>query len=255
MGGIRIALQLYSIRNECAKDLRKALEAVADMGYEGVEFAGFYGYPAGEIRDMLNDLGLEVAGAHIPITLLLGEEFSKTVKYHEELGNKYLVVPWIPEEMRNSREAWMKTASLFNDLAERLKPFGMRTGYHNHMEEFKPLNGESGWNLFFKSTSKDVIMQLDVGNAMHGGVSWEGILEIIREFPGRSTTIHLKEYSPDRRPVLIGEGVVDWSKLVELCQEVGGTEWYIIEQESYPYPPLESVRRSLQNLKSILGLE
>jgi len=255
MRGVKIALQLYSIRDECAKDLRRSLEAVAGMGYEGVEFAGFYGHGAGEVRDMLREFGLEVAGAHIPINSLLGEEFGKTVEYHRELGNRYLIVPWIPPEMRNSRGSWLKTAGLFNELASKLRPLGMRTGYHNHVEEFARFDGERGWDIFFKSTSGDVIMQLDVGNAMHGGVTMEEILEIIRSFPGRSVTIHVKDYSPTRKAPLIGEGVVDWKRLVELCQEVGGTEWYIIEQESYPFPPLESVRRSLDNLKRILGLE
>ncbi|RLF18862.1 MAG: sugar phosphate isomerase/epimerase [Thermoprotei archaeon] len=254
MARIRIALQLFSIRKECAKDLRKALEAVAEMGYEGVEFAGFYGYPAGEIRDMLKDFGLEVVGAHIPLESLMGEKFEETVNYNKELGNRYLIVPWIPEDMRNSKEAWLKTARLFNEFSERLKPYGMRVGYHNHMEEFKTFNGETGWDIFFKNTSKDVIMQLDVGNALRGGVTWEELVGIIRRFPGRLVTIHLKEYSPEKEDVVIGEGIVRWKELIDLCQEVGGTEWYIIEQGSRRYTPLECVRICLENLKRILGL-
>jgi len=252
MKSIRIALQLYSVRHECEKDLKKTLEAVADMGYEGVEFAGFYGWSAGDLRDLLRDLGLEVAGAHIGVNALMGDKLQETVKFHKELGNRYLIVPWLPEEMRNSADAWLKTAKLFNEISEKLKPEGLRVGYHNHTVEFQKLNGETGWDIFFKNTVPEVIMQLDTGNAMHGGVSADEVLDIIRRYPGRAVTVHLKEYSATDENAIIGEGDMKWKEFIELCQTVGGTEWYIIEQETYKYPPLETVRRCLENLKKIL---
>jgi len=112
MKRIPIALQLYSVREDCARDLRKTLEEVASMGYEGVEFAGYYGRTAGELRDMLKDLGLKVAGTHIGIDTLLGDKLKQTIEFNKTLGNRFLIVPWIPENMRNSKEAWLKTAKL-----------------------------------------------------------------------------------------------------------------------------------------------
>ncbi|KYH40769.1 MAG: xylose isomerase [Candidatus Bathyarchaeota archaeon B26-2] len=247
---IPIALQLYSVREDCARDLPGTLEAVADMGYEGVEFAGYYGRSAEELRRMLDDLGLEVAGTHIGIGSLLGDELERTVEFNRTLGNRFLIVPGLPEEMRNSKAAWLKTARLMNEIAERLEE--MRVGYHNHAVEFQPLDGELPWDIFFGATVPEVVMQLDTGNAMRGGVSPDGVLEILRRYPGRAVTVHLKEFSSTNERALIGEGEMKWKEFFSLCETIGGTKWYIVEQESYAYPPLECVRRCIDNLREIM---
>ena len=247
-----IALQLYSVREDCRKDFKGVLEKVAEMGYEGVEFAGFYGWNADKLRDLLDDLGLKVAGAHISIDALFGENFNKTVDFHRVLGNKYLIVPGLPVDWRNSRDSWLKTAKIFNELAEKLKTYGIRIGYHNHTVEFQRFDGKTGWDLFFGNTVSEVIMQLDTSNAMRGGLSNNDIIDILRRYPGRAVTIHLKEYSSKDKNALIGEGEVDWKNILKFCEKVGGTEWYIVEQESYKYPPLKCVEICLKNLLEIL---
>jgi len=253
MSKIPIALQLYSVREDCARDLPGTLEAVADMGYDGVEFAGYYDRSAEQLRKMLDDLGLRAAGTHIGIDTLLGDELERTVQFNRILDNRFLVVPALPEERRNSKAAWLETASLMNEISERLKPEGMLVGYHNHAVEFQPVNGELLWDIFFGSTVPDVVMQLDTGNAMHGGVSPDGVLEILRRYPGRSLTVHLKEFSSTNDKAVIGEGEVKWQEFFSLCETIGHTEWYIVEQESYAYPPLECVRRCIYNLKEMMG--
>ena len=92
----KIALQLYSVREDCAKDLRGTLKAVAEMGYEGVELAGDYGYSVEEWRKLLDEFGLKVAGAHLGIDTLLGDNFAKTVEFQRTIGNINLVVPSLP---------------------------------------------------------------------------------------------------------------------------------------------------------------
>ncbi|HEU5089747.1 MAG TPA: sugar phosphate isomerase/epimerase, partial [Roseiflexaceae bacterium] len=129
-----------------------------------------------------------------------------------------------------------------------LQPLGMRTGYHNHTIEFTPMDGELPWDTFFGNTRKDVVMQFDVGNAMHGGADAAPYLE---RYPGRATTVHVKEYSINNDKALIGEGDVPWGRIFDLCETIGGTEWYIVEQESYAYPPMECVDRCLQNLRAM----
>lgn len=252
MARIKIALQLYSVRENCARDLRGTLEAVAKMGYEGVEFAGYYGRTAGELREMLDDLGLEVAGIHISIDALIEDKLKETIEFNRILGNKYLIVPSLPEKMRKTRADWLKAAKIMNEIAEKLKPGGMRVGYHNHAIEFKPINGEIPWYIFFDNAKPEVVMQLDTGNAMRGGLSPDEILEIIKRYPKRAVTVHLKEYSSRNENALLGEGEMKWREFINLCETIGGTEWYIIEQESYPYPPLECAKRCLENLKAIL---
>jgi len=249
---IPIALQLYSVREDCARDLLGTLRAVAEMGYDGVEFAGYYGRSAEELRKMLDDLGLKVAGTHIGIDTLLGDELKKTVAFNKMIGNRFLIVPWLPDQYRDSKAAWLKTARLMNKIARKVKPEGMRVGYHNHAMEFQPMEGEMPWDIFLGAAVPDVVMQLDTGNAMHGKVSADGVLEIMRRYPGRAVTVHLKEFSSKNEKALIGEGEMKWKEFFQLCETVGGTEWYIVEQESYAYQPLECARRCIKNVRKIL---
>lgn len=248
MARIPVALQLYSVRHDCEKSLPRVLEEVARMGYEGVEFAGYYGYSAKELRKLLDDLGLKVAGTHTPLESLLGDELERTIEFNQILDNRYLVVPWMPESRRPDRRGWLECAQLFNELAEAVKPYGMRVGYHNHHFEFEPLEGEMPWDIFFGNTREDVVMQLDTGNALRGGAQAAPILE---KYPGRALTVHLKEYSAADEKALIGEGEVPWEEVLRLCETVGGTQWYIIEQETYRYEPLECARRCLEALRAM----
>lgn len=248
MASIPIALQLYSIREDCKNDLPGTLEAVARMGYDGVEFAGYYDYSAEDLRKMLDDNGLKCCGGHLGIDTLLGDELMKTAEFNKILGNPFLICPGLPEEYRDSRDAWRKTADVFNGIAERLTPLGMYTGYHNHWIEFTPLDGEMPWDTFFGNTTKEVVMQLDSGNALHGGAD---IVPYLERYPGRALTVHLKEYAADNDKAIIGEGDVRWDVIFNLCETSGATQWYIVEQESYAFPPLECVDRCLQQLREM----
>lgn len=252
MARIPVALQLYSVREDCVHDLPGPLEAIANMGYDGVEFAGYYGRSADELRKMLDDLGLRVAGTHVHIDTLLGDELERTIEFNHRLGNCFLIVPSLPERMRSSKVSWLETARLMNEIAEKLRAEGMRVGYHNHAIEFQPMEGDLPWDIFFGATVPDVVMQLDTGNAMRGGVIPDVILEILRHYPGRATTVHLKEFSSINERALIGEGEMKWKEFFSLCETIGGTEWYIVEQESYAFPPLECVRRCIESLREMM---
>jgi sugar phosphate isomerase/epimerase len=248
MSRIPIALQLYSIREDCQEDFPGTLQAVAEMGYEGVDFAGYYGYEAEEIRTILDDLGLKVAGCHTALDTLTGDARKRTIAFNHTLGNAYLIVPGLPERYRASKEAWLRTADLFNEIADALEPEGMMTGYHNHFIEFEPMEGAVPWDLFFGSTKPEVVMQIDTGNALHGGGD---PVAILKQYPGRAKTVHLKEYAEDDETALIGEGDVDWEGVFAVVESQGATDWYIVEQESYAYPPLACVDRCLQALKAM----
>jgi len=222
------------------------------MGYDGVEFAGYYGRSADELRKMLDGLGLKVAGTHIGIETLLGDELDKTIEFNRTIGNKFLIVPGFPRERTKSKATWLETAKVMNDIAEKLRHRGMRTGYHNHSMEFQPLEGALPWDIFFGATVHDVVMQLDTGNAMHGGVTMDGLLDILKKYKGRATTVHLKEYSKSNDKAIIGEGDTRWKELLSTCETVGAAQWYIIEQESYAFSPLECAKRCVQNLRGML---
>jgi sugar phosphate isomerase/epimerase len=243
---IPLGLQLYSIREGCARDMRGCLKAVAEMGYVGVEFAGYHGHSAQQLRGWLDEYGLLCCGTHTALSTLQGDELWRTIEFNQTLGNKYLIVPWLAERYRDSSAAWMETAVEFNRIADYLAPYGMLTGYHNHWVEFQPIAGGIPFDLFFANTKPEVVMQTDIGNAMIGGGD---PIACLRNYPGRSITIHLKEYSASNPKALVGEGDVDWKEVFRICETTGKTEWYIVEYESDLYPPLENVRRCRENLR------
>jgi sugar phosphate isomerase/epimerase len=243
---IPIGLQLYSVRQQCAQDLPAVLREVSRMGYQGVEFAGYHGHTAEDLRKLLDENKLQCCGAHTGLDTLNEANFAATVAFHQIIGNRFLIVPGMPEERLETAAACKETAALFNHLAQKAKQHGMFVGYHAHNRDFKPIDGQTRWNLLFSNTSPDVVMQLDVGNCLDGGGDPYAIL---RQFPGRSRTIHLKEHGgPPGAP--IGEGIVNWKEVFTLCESTGHTEWYIVEHENTT-APLQSVQACLENLKKM----
>jgi len=249
---VKIALQLYSVRDDCSRNFTEVLKSVAEIGYEGVEFAGYYGKNAKELKKMLDDFGLKAAGTHIGLDTLLGDELKKTVEFNHIIGNKFLIVPWLPEERRSSKSAWLDTAKLMNEIADKIKPEKMRVGYHNHNIEFQPIDGELPFDIFFGATISDVVMQLDTGNAMSGGISSDGLLDILKRYPGRAGSVHLKEFSSKNDKAILGEGEVNFKKIISFCETKGNTEWYIVEQEKYAFSPIECAKRSFLYLKKLI---
>ncbi len=248
MNKLPIGVQLYSVREDAAKDLPGVLAAIKKMGYDAVEFAGYYGHSAQDIRKMLDDNGLKCCGAHMHLDVLQGDILKETIEFHKTIGNRFLIVSWLPKEKRNTRDALLETARQFNEVADKLTPLGMRTGYHNHHEEFQALDGTTPWDLFFGNTKHEVIMQLDTANAMHGGAD---PVPFLSSYPGRATTVHLKEFSKTNDKAVLGEGDVKWKEIFELCETRGGTEWYIVEQEAYAAAPLDCIARCLENLRKM----
>lgn len=256
MTKIPIALQLYSVRHDLDRDLRGTLKAVAEMGYQGVEFAGAPKHSAGELKSILDEYGLSCCGWHTPFALVQVDTLETTIAFNQALDNPNVIVPGIPAELRETRDDWLKLAGFFDELAGKLASHGMKTGYHNHHIEFAPLGGEKPWDTFFGNTGAGVIMQLDTGNAIFGGGD---PVAILKQYPGRAGTVHLKPYSkalgqddPHQgfQPV-IGDDDTPWEAIFELCETTGGTQWYIVEYESDAYPALEAVDLCLKGLKAM----
>jgi hypothetical protein len=155
---IPLGVQLYSVREQCAKDLPGTLAAVAKIGYKGVEFAGYHGRNAKELRQMLDDLGLVACGTHTPYESVLAAKLAETIEFNRTIGNKFLIVPSMTGKTKTE---WLDKAKLFNELADKVKAEGMFVGYHAHAHDFQKLEGESAWDIFFGNTKPEVIMQLD----------------------------------------------------------------------------------------------
>jgi len=103
---VPIGVQFYSVRHDCARDLPGTLGALAKMGYEAVEFAGYHGRTAAELRAMLDANGLRCCGTHTGLDTLEGEALAKTIEFNATIGNRLLIVPWIPEERRRTTGDW-----------------------------------------------------------------------------------------------------------------------------------------------------
>lgn len=245
---IPIALQLYSVRNESAEDFFGVIEKVAKMGYDGVEFAGYHGKSAKDIRKVLDDNGLKAEGTHTGIDQLSDENIEATIELHKVLGAEFCIVPWIPEEMRNTPDACKATGEKMAAICAKLKPHGLRTGFHAHEGDMRPLEGgKSAWQLLAEYTPAEFIMQYDTANGMAGGAD---PVQPILDRPGRNLSVHLKEYKGGHGAI-IGEGDIPWQKVFEACENGGGVQWYVVEHEDEQYPAMESVATCIQNLRKM----
>ena len=247
---IPIGLQLYSLRDIAGKDVPGTLAAVAKMGYQGVEWVGwdrYYGWKPQALRNVLDRHNLKSCGTHLTLDALTGDALKSTIEFNKVLGNKFLIVSSLPRASMSSLAALMDTAKLLTDLAAQVKEAGMRVGYHCHAQDFKPVADRIPWDVVFANAGPDVIMQLDTGNCLEGGGN---PVAILKTFPHRAVTIHLKEYGGPKGAV-IGEGSVPWPEIFAICETTGGTQWYIVEQESYRGSPLHDVKLCLENLRKM----
>ncbi len=247
---VPIALELYSIRQDCQNDLPGTLTAVAKMGYEGVEFAGYYGRSAQELRTMLGDLKLKAFSTHIGLKTLLGEELQKSIEFNKILGNPRLTVASLPAS--KTIQAWYDYAKQFNEIADKLKPHKMQVGFHNHAGELEMVEGKRPWDVFLDNTKKEVTMQM---HTQHFPSHNLDIVDYLKRYRGRARTMHLNDWAEGKRRVMFGEGVIDWKKVFNAAESFGGTEVYIIEQESYPegMTPMQSVEKCLQTFRKLHG--
>ena len=238
---IPVGVQLYSLRDQCRTNLPGMLETVSQIGYKGVEFAGYHGRTAQQLRQMLDDNGLVACGTHTPYESVLPDKLKETIEFNHVIGNKFLIVPSMTA---HSKQEWLDKAKQFNDLSEQVKPEGMWVGYHAHAHDFEKFDGETAWDLFFGHTKPDVIMQLDTSNCRDGGAD---PLAVLQKYPGRARSIHVKANGGGPEAV-IGEDKIDWTAVFAFCESRGGTQWYVLEHETSK-DPVGAVKRSFEALK------
>jgi sugar phosphate isomerase/epimerase len=241
---IPIGVQLYCVRTTIAKDIPGHLKALKEMGYEGVDFAGYHTKKAEEWRKMLDDAGLKCCGTHTGLNTLQGDNLKATIEFNKVLGNKYLICPGMDGK---TVQGWKDLAKLFTDNAEKLKPEGMYTGYHAHGGDFKKLEDTTPWDVFFSNAGPDVQMQMDTGNCAGAGGD---PVAYLKKYPGRTRTIHMKGHGG-----LIGDDKdkLPWKEILDLCETIAKTEWYIIEEEGGGDKALEVLKRAVDNLKKMLA--
>ena len=250
-----IGLELYSCREILQKDLEGTVTAVAKMGYEVVEFySPYFAWTADrakEVRKLLDGLGIRCRSTHNGTEAFAPEGVAKAIELNGILGSEWVVMA-SPGTVR-TLDDYKKVAERLNQAGEKFKAAKLRAGYHNHGAEFKALEGTRPIDIIAQNTGKDVLLQLDVGTCVEVGqdpVAW------INKNPGRFATIHLKDYSPEAGKgyrVLFGDGAAPWKQIFQAVEKTGGIQFYIMEQEGYSLPELETVKLCLDNFKKIHG--
>ena len=245
---VPVGLELYSVRDELKKDPEGTVRAVAQMGYQCVEFyAPYFEWSEGQtkqMRKLLDELGVRCYSTHNDEKYFSAENINRARDLNLILGAKYMVQAY--SDPKPNLDGWKALADRLNSVADTLQVSGLKAGYHNHDAEWKPIDGVRPMEVLAKNTKPSIMLQLDVGTCIEGGsdpAAW------IRANPGRIHSLHLKDWSSDPAKgykVLFGEGNAKWNEIFAAAESVGGVEYYLIEQEGSPFDELETVRRCLQ---------
>jgi len=247
MDQMPIALQLYTVRDETARDFVGTLRRVAQLGYPAVEFAGYGGFSPGQLAALLAESGLRAASTHVSFASLEGD-LSRELDYCQAIGCSALVLPSLPSERRSADGVRALTERL-NEIGQRCHERGMIFGYHNHDFELAQSDGTALLDVLLEHTDAPLVsLEFDVYWAAYAGVD---PISYLRRWPGRARLIHVKDMAEDRRFAEVGEGILDMPGICRAAQEAGA-RWYIVEHDRPQIPALESARRSLENLRSIL---
>jgi sugar phosphate isomerase/epimerase len=230
----RVGLQLFTVREECERDLESTLRTVRELGYDGVELFSLHGRAAGDLRALLDECGLAVAGRHVG----LGADASAVADEMRTLGCDRVALAWI--EPPSSIAARDDAAARIVELGARMTARGLRFGFHNHWAELRRF--EDGASLL-ELLPEPIWLELDLGWAWYGGESPLRLLEWAR---GRTPLVHLKDLRSreTHEHVPVGEGGVGYDVVVPRAVELG-VEWLIVEQDELDRPWAQALERSL----------
>lgn len=243
------AIQLYTLRH-LDEPLPKTIDRVGETAFDGVEFAGLGDPSNDEIGSALAATTLEPMAAHVPVDDL-ESDLAGTVEPYRDLGCDHLVVPWLDPADFASREDVAETAHRLASLGDRLRDRGFDFSYHNHVHEFRPVDGTSAYELLAAETT-DLTFELDAGWALAGG---HDPATLVRDLGERVPLVHFKDVAvganratgadpsyatDDHRPVELGDGDLDLEAVATAARDVG-VEWACYEHDS-PGDPVASLR-------------
>ncbi len=243
---IPISVQLYTLREETEKDFLGTLEKVAQIGYKGVEFAGYGDIKSSKMKDKLDKFGLKASGSHVSMDILKNS-LEESIEYNLEVGNKYIICPFAKGE---TRQDYLDLALFLNKTGEKCKKNGIDFGYHNHNHEFNTFDDKYALDIIFENTDSDFVkMELDTYWVQFAGID---PIVYMKKYSGRCPLVHQKdmEKGEGRGFTEVGEGIMDIKGIYNAALEVGA-EWFIVEQDKCIRPSLESIKISFENLKKM----
>ena len=242
----KIGLQLYSIKEETAEDFFGTLRRVAEIGYDGVEFYGYFDTPAAELKKLLNELNIAPAGTHVGVNVLR-DGLDSQIEYAKAIDCPVLICPGFRVE---GEHTFHEMATLFNQSGAACKAAGLRFLYHLHGHEYAQYNGKTGMDILIEETDPALVgWEPDVFWIENAGVS---AVEFIQQHAGRCPYVHLKDTKDrtDWHDTEIGDGALDMPGIVQAAK-AGGVEWFIVEQEAFDMPRMDSVAISLKNTRRL----
>lgn len=252
-----IGIELYAVRDELQKDLMGTVRKVAQLGYEVVEFYSPYTQwttdYAKDVRKLLDELKIKCLSTHNSANVFTPENLPKAIELNQIIGSKTLVMA-SAGRVEGGIDGWKGVAEKLAKAQEKLKPLGMRAGFHNHKVEFVAIDGKRPIEVLAANTPKDVTLQFDVGTAVEAGadcIAW------IKANPGRIRSLHLKDWTGATNKadkgyrVLFGEGDAPWQEIFKAAEAKGGAEYYLLEQEGSRYSSLETAEKCLATYKKM----
>lgn len=246
MAAVPVALQLYTVRDELGRDFEGTLRRVAEMGYAGVEGGRYPDVPARELKGLLDGLGLRSPAMMVGLDAL-ENDLDGAIDDALTLGAPYLILSWLAPE-RYSAPNLPALAARLNEIGQKCRERGLTFGYHNHDGEFAIQDGAYALDRLLDATDPSaVVLELDVYWAAYGGADPAAYL---RKRAGRVPLVHLKDMDANRGWAEVGDGTLDLPAIFAAA-EAGGVQWYIVEHDKPAMPPLDSARRSLDNLRAL----
>lgn len=245
----KIGLQLYTVKDEAARDLLGTLRSVAEMGYEGVEFAGYHDVAPEAIAGVLSQTGLVSAATHImlgPLEARLDEEVATC----RTLACPTIICPFVPKAERETADDWRTVAERFNRMGRALSEFGIRFLYHHHGYDFEPVDGTTGFQILLDSTDPAAVaFELDAYWLEVAGIDCS---DFYLEHRDRVPSLHFKNMRSrtDHHDVELADGAIDLQRLATLAIE-HGVEWLVVEQEKFDRDPMESARINRRHLSEM----
>ncbi|GKX29799.1 sugar phosphate isomerase [Vallitalea longa] len=243
---LKIALQLYTVRNECNKDFIGTLEKVAELGYDGVELAGVYGLTAEELKVELDRLNLTVMGSHIGLEEL-EKNLDDIIEYNKTIGNSFIICPYAKCETKEQLE---ELANKLNIIGNKLSAEGLQLLYHNHSHEFEKIDGIYGLDLLFDLT-KNMLMELDTHWVERADLD---VIDYMDKNKDILKLVHIKdmiEIDGKKDFAAIGEGTMNIKGILQKTVEIG-CSWVIVENDQPKPTGIENATISINNLKKML---
>ena len=244
-------IQLYSLRAAMAEDLEQTLDRVATIGYREVEFAGWFGRSAKQIRAALAGAGLVSPASHVALEALEGDRLGPTAVAAREAGHAWLIVAWLDPSERASLDAWRRMAQRFTDIGRRLSAYGLRFAYHNHAYEFAPLGGGVPWQILVQATDPaHVDLELDLYWCVRAGCDPRALLAA---HPGRVRLVHAKDSGgpPEHRQVDVGAGTIDFGSFFAAPE--AATIRHVFVEHDEPADPWAFAAASLAAYRTLGG--